>query len=252
MRFTSFNGVMCRSQCYFAGDIAFILSWSQSWLLTLSAWFLSLCPTDTTHICRSARASGSRRTSSTSTTPNCSSSALPQNSRSAWTLGEGAARATSTSSPTSFTPCSTSSTRTWRRRVSLTPVAIISLARLTRVCTVLLLLLPLAGRGPRRGRRRTCRLSRSSRRRSGWRARTRWRGRTTTPCWPCTSCRQSAGGPRGYTSCGGCSSARTHARSLQAAPTSRIPILCNIITSYRRTLFIPQWENVQKFFFLVV
>lgn len=81
-------------------------------------------PTDTTHICRSARASGSRRTSSTSTTPSCSSSASPRNSRSAWTPGEGAARATSTSSPTSSTPCSTSSTRTLRRCVSLAAVAV--------------------------------------------------------------------------------------------------------------------------------
>lgn len=102
--------------------------------------------------------------------------------------------------------------------VSLTPPSARSPAQLTRPFPTLLLL---TGRGPPLGRRKTCRVSRSSRQRSGWRARTRWRGHTTTLCWPCTSCRRSAGGPRGYTSCGGCSSARTHARSQQAAPTSR-------------------------------
>lgn len=74
--------------------------------------FLYRCHTGTTHIFKSAQGSGSPPTNSTFTTPNCCSCALRPSSRSALTQEAGAARATSTSSPTSSTQCSTYSTRT--------------------------------------------------------------------------------------------------------------------------------------------
>lgn len=75
------------------------------------------CSTGTTHIYRSAQASGSPPTSSTSMTPNCCSSALLLSSLSAWTLEEEDGRATSTSFPTSSTLCFMSSTRTYLAHV---------------------------------------------------------------------------------------------------------------------------------------
>lgn len=54
--------------------------------------------------------------------------------------------------------------------------------------------------GLRLGRRRTCRVSRSSHVTSGWRARTRSKDRTTTLSWPCTSCLPNAGGVHAFTS----------------------------------------------------
>lgn len=73
--------------------------------------FLSGQSTGTTHIYRSAQASGSPHTNSTSMTPNCCSSALLLNSHSAWILEEEGGRATYTSFPTSSTLCFMSSTR---------------------------------------------------------------------------------------------------------------------------------------------
>lgn len=67
----------------------------------------------TTHIYRSAQASGSPRTNSTSMTPNCCSSALLLNNHSAWILEEEDGRATYTSFPTSSILCFMSSTRTY-------------------------------------------------------------------------------------------------------------------------------------------
>lgn len=191
--------------------------------------WISLCPTGTTHICRSAQASGSPRTNSTSMTPNCCSSALLPNNHSAWTLEEEDERATSTSSPTSSTLCSTSSTRThlfWCNICLTTEMTqlIFNLYQvmmcrddtdhksvyLTNIQLVLLMYFSLSShfalqtfsavQGLHLGRRRTCRVSRSSHVRNGWRARTRLKDRTILPSWPCTSCRLNAGGLHEYTS----------------------------------------------------
>lgn len=77
---------------------------------TISSTKLFYC-TGTTHIFRSAQASESPHTNSTSTIPNCCSSALLLSSHSAWTQEVEVGRATSTSSPISSTLFSMSSTR---------------------------------------------------------------------------------------------------------------------------------------------
>ena len=82
-----------------------------------------------------------------------------------------------------------------------------------------------AVQGRRLGRRRICRVSRSSHVRSGWRARTTWRDHTISPSWPCTSCPPNAGGVHVSTSYEDSWSPHTPARSRQSAPTSTPPIL---------------------------
>ncbi len=88
-----------------------------------------------------------------------------------------------------------------------------------------------AVQGLRPERRRTCRVSRSSHVRNGWRARTRLKDRTISPSWPCTSSRLNAGGVRVYTSYEDSWSTHTPARSQQSAPTSMTLILFFIFQS---------------------
>lgn len=77
-----------------------------------------------------------------------------------------------------------------------------------------------AVQGLRLGKRRTCRVSRSSHARNGWRAHTRLKDRTILPSWPCTSCHLNAGGLHEYTSYEDSWSTHMPARSRQSAPTS--------------------------------
>lgn len=202
---------------------------------------ISLCCTGTTHICKSAQASGSPRTNSTFMTPNCCSSALLLNNRSASTQEGEDERATSTSSPTSSTLCFMSWTRMyisdirciwqekllirhlnctkWRAvemthkpKVSLFDQHSAGVAHVLQTVTAVQELRPV--------RKRTCRVSRSSRVRNGWRAHTRLKDRTISPSWPCTSCRLNAGGLHGYTSYEDSWLTHMPARSQQSAPTS--------------------------------
>lgn len=182
--------------------------------------WISLWHTGTTHICRSAQGSGSPRTNSTSTTPNCCSSALLPNNRSAWTQEEEAERATFTSSPTSSTLCSMCSTRMFLVAVESVPAADVVHVFLSDFETSVSAVQEL-----RRGRRRTCRVSRSSHVRNGWRARTRLKDRTISLSWRCTSCHLNAGGLLVYTSYEDSWSPHTPARSRQSAPTSTTLLL---------------------------
>lgn len=97
-----------------------------------------------------------------------------------------------------------------------------------------------AVQGLRPGRRRTCRISRSSHVRNGWRARTTLKDRTISPSWPCTSCRLNAGGLHDYTFYEDSWSTRTPARSRQSAPTSKTPNLS--------FCFLPLCTTLQKAF----
>lgn len=239
---------------------------------------LSLCCTGTTHICRSVQASGSPRTNSTFMTPNCFSCALLLNNHSAWTQEEEAERATSTSFHTSSTLCSTSSTRVYlfvsklylinKKESSdfksvhepaarfvgtvkrceddkqtlnhpISPILRQYVSCLTHCHLILLKISSLLVQGLRPGRRRTCRVSKSSHVKSGWRARTRWKDRTITPSWPCTSCRLSAGGVHVYTSYEDSWSPHTLARSLQSALTSMRLYFFFIFLSHNLLFIIP-------------
>lgn len=179
-------------------------------------------------------------------TPNCCSFALLLNSRSVWTQEEEDERATSTLSPTSSTLCSTSSTRMhllmenlwpqkllirhstctkdevdrWTINQPLWPTIIWYGSCVFSIVSLCFTNCVTAEQGLHPGRRRTCRVSRNSHVRNGWRAHTRLKDRTISPFWQCTSCHLNAGGLHGYTSYGDSWSMHTPARSQQSAQTS--------------------------------
>lgn len=223
-----------------------------AWCKCLSNTFLY--HTGTTHIFRSAQASGSPRTNSTSTIPNCCSSALLPSSRSAWTQEAEAERATSTSSPTSSTLFSTSSTRMCISVVCRKYLTVSTDAELMHVwfmnktqvfqfdCTSDISHFHLRWfdsanvvavvQGLRPERRRTSRVSRSNHVRNGLKPHMKLKGRTITPSWPCTSCHLSGGGALVCTSYGDFWSLHMLAKSRQCAQTSTTffssPFVCDV------------------------
>lgn len=74
----------------------------------------------------------------------------------------------------------------------------------------------------RHEKRRTCRVSRSSLVRNGWRAPMRLKDRIISPSWPFILCRLKSGGVHVCTSCGDSWSLHILARSLQSPQTSKI------------------------------
>lgn len=77
-----------------------------------------------------------------------------------------------------------------------------------------------AVRGLRPERRRICRVSRSSRVRSGWKVPTRLKDHTISPSWPCMSCHPNGGGAHVYTFSGDSWSPHIPAKFLQSLQTS--------------------------------
>lgn len=74
----------------------------------------------------------------------------------------------------------------------------------------------------RHEKRRTCKVSRSSRVRNGWKARMRLKDRITSPSWPSILCHLKSGGVHVCTSCEDSWSLHILARSLQSPQTSKI------------------------------